>query len=67
MEVMSVNIPELSMALAQTQTMSDVSIAVLSKSLDGMEASGDQLVDLMQSSMELSINPSIGANIDLFI
>ncbi len=61
------NIPELSMALAQTQTMSDVSIAVLSKSLDGMEASGDQLVDLMQSSMELSINPSIGANIDLFI
>ena len=47
--------------------MSDVSIAVLSKSLDGMEASGDQLVDLMQSSMELSINPSIGANIDLFI
>ena len=67
MEVMIVNIPQLSMALAQTQTLSDIGIAVLSKSLDSMEASGDQLVDMMQSSMELSINPSIGANIDLFI
>ncbi len=61
------NIPQLSMALAQTQTLSDIGIAVLSKSLDSMEASGDQLVDMMQSSMELSINPALGANIDLLI
>lgn len=67
MEVMIVNIPQLSMALAQTQTLSDIGIAVLSKSLDSMEASGDQLVDMMQSSMELSINPALGANIDLLI
>lgn len=64
---MIMDIPALSMALAQTQTMSDVSIAVLSKSLDNMESSGDQLVDIMKSSMELSINPALGANIDLLI
>lgn len=61
------DIPALSMALAQTQTMSDVSIAVLSKSLDNMETGGEQLVDVMKSSMELSVNPAIGANIDMLV
>lgn len=67
MEVMIMDIPALSMALAQTQTMSDVSIAVLSKSLDNMETGGEQLVDVMKSSMELSVNPAIGANIDMLV
>lgn len=61
------DIPALSMALAQTQTMSDVSIAVLSKSLDSMDTSGAQLTDMMKSSMELSIAPTLGGNIDMYV
>lgn len=61
------NIPNVSMALAQRQTLSDVGVALLSKSLDNMEASGEQLVDMMQSSMELSVNPAVGSNVDLYL
>ncbi len=61
------NIPELSMSLAQTQTMNNVGIALLSKSLDMMESTGDQMVDMMKSSMELSVNPAVGANIDMYV
>jgi hypothetical protein len=61
------NIPELSMSLAQTQTMNNVGVALLSKSLDMMESTGDQMVDMMRSSMELSVNPAVGANIDLSV
>lgn len=61
------NIPELSMSLAQTQTMNNVGVAILSKSLDMMESTGDQMVDMMKSSMELSVNPAVGANIDMYI
>ncbi len=61
------NIPELSMSLAQTQTMNNVGIALLSKSLDSMESSGAQMVDMMRSSMELSVNPAVGGNLDLYV
>lgn len=61
------NIPALSMALAQTETMSNVSVAVLGKSLDSMEASGEMLTDMMRSSMELSVNPAVGAQIDISV
>ncbi|NLL76641.1 MAG: putative motility protein [Clostridiales bacterium] len=61
------DIPALSMALTQAQTMSGVSIAVLSKSLDNMETGGNAMVDMMKSSMELSVNPAIGSNIDLYL
>lgn len=63
--VIIMNIPELSVALAERQTLSDVGVALLSKSLDQMEASGGQLVDMMRSSMELSVNPAVGSTIDL--
>lgn len=61
------NIPELSMSLAQTQTMNNVGVAVLSKSLDAMESTGAQMVDMMRSSMELSVNPAVGGNLDLYV
>ena len=60
------NIPALSMALSQTRTMNAVGTAVLAKSLDTLEATGDQMVDMM-TSMELSVNPAVGANIDLYV
>ena len=61
------DIPALSMALAQTQTISDVGITMLSKSLDSMETGSDAMIDMMKSSMELSVNPAIGSNMDLYI
>jgi hypothetical protein len=67
MEVMSMNIPEISMSLAQSRTLNDVGVALLSKSLDMMESNGATMVDMMKSSMELSVNPSIGGNLDMYV
>lgn len=61
------DIPGLSMALSQTRTMNAVGTAVLAKSLDTLEATGEQMVDMMTASMELSVNPAVGANIDLYV
>lgn len=61
------DIAGLSMALAQTQTLNNVGTAMLAKSLDSMESSGAQMVDMMKSSMELSVNPAVGGNIDLLV
>lgn len=61
------NIPELSTALANTQVMNQVGIAVLDKALENSETTGESLIQMMDRSMELSVNPHIGSNIDLFI
>lgn len=61
------NIPALSMGLAQTKTLSEVGTAMLAKSLDNLESTGAQMVDMMKSSMELSVNPAVGANIDVYL
>lgn len=60
------DIAGLSMSLAQTKTLNDVGTAVLAKSLDTMEDMGDTITNLIDSSaMELSVNPSVGGNIDI--
>ena len=61
------SIPEISMSLAQTRTLDDVGVALLSKSLDMMESAGTQMVDMMKSSMELSVNPAVGGNLDMYV
>ena len=61
------NIPELSTALANTQVMNQVGIAVLDKALENSQTAGEGLIQMMDRSMELSVNPHIGSNIDLFI
>lgn len=61
------DIPGLSMALSQVQTLNNVGTAMLAKSLDSMESSGAQMVDMMKSSMEISVNPAVGANIDVYL
>lgn len=50
-----------SMILGQSQAISSISTAVLAKSLDTIEVSGDNLVKMM----ELSANPNLGQNIDI--
>lgn len=61
------DIPGLSIALAQNQVMSDVGVAMLSKSLDTLETVGTNMVDMMETSLELSVNPAVGANIDMYL
>lgn len=61
------NIPELSTALANVNLRNDVSIAVLDKALESSESTGAAMINMMNQSMELSVNPHIGGNIDMLI
>lgn len=61
------NIPELSTALAGVQLSNQVGTAVLSKALDNSEAAGESLINMMDRSMELSVNPAVGGNFDMMV
>ena len=61
------NIPELSTTLANMNLQNQVGVAVLSKALDSTEQSGTSLINMMDRSMELSVNPNIGSNIDMYV
>ncbi len=50
-------------ALDMPSTSTDIGIAVLSKQLDLSETMGDSMV----RAMELSVNPNVGSNIDIYI
>ncbi len=62
------NIGNVSMALAQSSSLSDVGTAVLGKSLETAEQNGNGLLKMLNSAaLERSINPSIGANFDMVV
>lgn len=62
------DIAGLSMALAQTSVQNDVSIAVLSKTMDANETMGDGIANMIDAAaMERSVTPHIGSNIDISI
>lgn len=62
------DIPALSMALSQIETLGDVGTAVLSNSLDMVREQGNAMAEMIDSAaMELSVNPGVGANIDISI
>lgn len=61
------NIPELSTAMANVNLQNQVGVAVLSKALDSSEQSGASLINMMDHSMELSVNPDIGSNFDMYV
>ena len=55
-----------SMAMSQTQLMTNISTQVLAKSLDSMQESVSGLIDMLERSvMENSVMPNLGGNIDL--
>ncbi|MBE5826385.1 MAG: putative motility protein [Butyrivibrio sp.] len=61
------DIPALSMALSQNKVLNDFGVAMLSKSLDNLQDMGEAMVETMDASMELSVNPNLGANFDIRI
>ncbi len=61
------NIPELSTALANVKLTNEVGIAVLDKALESSEMTGASMINMMNQSMELSVKPHLGGNIDMLI
>lgn len=61
------NIPELSTAMANVNLQNQVGVAVLSKALDSTEQSGSSLINMLDRSMELSVNSNIGSNFDMYV
>ena len=61
------NIPELSTAMANVNLQNQVGVAVLCKALDSTEQSGASLINMMDRSMELSVNPNVGSNFDMYV
>lgn len=57
------DIAALSTSMAMTDVANQASIRVLSMSLDDLETSGDDL----RKMMEMSVNPGLGANIDVSV
>ena len=56
------DIASVSMALSHISDMSQIGTAVLSRAMDANEA-----LQIMDSAMELSVNPNVGASIDIRI
>lgn len=50
-------------SISDTKSMNMIDISLLKKSLDSVETSGDMITKMM----EQSVNPNIGANIDVRI
>lgn len=62
------DIAGLSVNLAQTQLLSSVGTAVLSQSLEQAKELGASMTELLDAAaMERSVNPDIGAGIDIRI
>jgi len=61
------NIPELSTALANMDLAGKAGIAVLNKALENSEKAGESLINMMDHSMELTVNPAVGSNFDMYI
>lgn len=62
-ELMYMDIAALSTSMAMTDVANQASIRVLSMSLDDLETAGDGL----RKMMEMSVNPGLGANIDVSV
>lgn len=68
------NIARISMGLSQANLQNAYGVAMLKKTIDVNEQMGASTVNMMDSmnlankkSMELSVNPNIGSQLDLFV
>ena len=61
------DIAGLSMAISQNNIMNKVGTAVLSQTMDAAEQQGAGIVAMIDHSMELSVNPSVGGNFDMSV
>lgn len=62
------DIPSLSMSMAQTNLLTDVGTAMLAKSMEQADIITASMTEMLDASaMELSVNPDIGGNIDISV
>ena len=60
-EAGAMDIPALSMYMAQSQTLSSVGVAVLDQNLEQIQGMGDDMTKML----EQSVNPNLGGTIDI--
>lgn len=66
--VINMDIPALSMSMAQTNVLSDVGTAMLAKSMEQAEVISASLTEMIDSAaMERSVYPELGGNIDVSV
>lgn len=61
------DIPSLSMTLAQNKLMDSIGVEMLRKSLDLNQDAGAQVATMIDNSMELSVTPYLGSNFDVSV
>ena len=61
MNIAAVGNSNITLAVSDTGSMNAIDMAMLRKSLDTVETSGEMLTQMM----ERSVNPNVGANIDI--
>lgn len=68
------NIARISMGLSQANLQNAYGVAMLKKTMDVNKQMGESTINMMDSmnlankqSMELSVNPNIGSQLDLFV
>ena len=61
MNIAAVGSSDISLSVSGTSNMNAIDTALLRKSLDAVETNGAMLTQMM----EQSVNPNIGANIDI--
>lgn len=61
MNITAVGNSNITLAVSDTGSMNAIDMAMLRKSLDTVETSGAMLTQMM----EQSVNPNVGANIDI--
>ena len=61
------NIPAVSIALSQSKLQTNVGVAMLSKSLDVLEQTGETMAAMLDAPSPASMIPGLGENIDISI
>ena len=62
------DIASISMAMAQTNNLSKVGVAVLDNAMVANEIAGQGLMKMMDAAaMERSVNPAVGSNFDMVV
>ena len=62
------DIASISMAMAQTNTLSKIGVAVLDNAMETNQSAGQGIINMIDAAaMERSVNPSVGGNFDMLV
>ena len=62
------NIASISLAMAQTNSLSQVGVAVLGNAMEGNQIAGQGIVNMIDAAaLERSVNPAVGSNFDMVV